>query len=217
MSAATGSRLSGRQAQAARNNELILEAARAVFLANPEAPVSAVAERAGVGMAALYRRYASKEDLLRKLCLDGLRAYIAAATAALDDDQDPWTAFAGFMRAVVEAGSGSLTVRLAGTFTPTEELYREAGHAQDLTVRLFERVRAAGAIRPDLEVHDISLIFEQLAAVRVRSEERTHALRERYLTLLLDAISAEPATPLPGPGPTWAELGERWVTGDTQA
>ncbi len=48
--------LSGRKAQAARNDTLILAAARAVFTADPSAPIAAVAERAGVGISALYRR-----------------------------------------------------------------------------------------------------------------------------------------------------------------
>ena len=73
----TGS-LSGRRAEAARNDGLILEAAREVFVADPKAPISAVSERAGVGIGALYRRYGSKEDLLRRLCADGLGMYIAA-------------------------------------------------------------------------------------------------------------------------------------------
>ena len=63
----------GRQAQAAHNDELILQAAREVFLDDPEAPVSAVAAGAGVGIGALYHRYASKEDLLRTLCRNGQR------------------------------------------------------------------------------------------------------------------------------------------------
>ena len=46
--------LSGRRAQAARNDELILQAARAVFVSDPSAPISAVAERAGVGISPLY-------------------------------------------------------------------------------------------------------------------------------------------------------------------
>jgi AcrR family transcriptional regulator len=66
--------MSGRQAQAARNDQVILDAARAVFVADPTAPIAAVAERAGVGISALYRRYPSKEALLRTLCLDGLRS-----------------------------------------------------------------------------------------------------------------------------------------------
>src|SRR5215467_14731408 len=90
--------LSGRRAQAARNDRRILDAARAVFTADPGAPIAAVAERAGVGMSALYRRYPSKDELLQRLSLDTLGAYLAAADAALADAGDAWTAFAHFMR-----------------------------------------------------------------------------------------------------------------------
>jgi AcrR family transcriptional regulator len=140
--------LSGRRAQAARNDRRILEAAREVFVADPGAPISAVAKHAGVGISALYRRYASKEELLRQLSAEGLERYIAAAEAALSDDADPWTAFTGFMRRVVDADTHSLTLRLAGTFAPTEELYRRAEHAQQLNIKLLQQTKAAGAIPP---------------------------------------------------------------------
>ena len=204
--------LSGRRAEAARNDGRILEAARDVFVSDPKAPISAVAERAGVGIGALYRRYGSKEDLLRRLCADGLRRYVSEAEAALADEGDPWEAFAGFMRRIVDADTHSLTLRLAGTFTPTEKLYRDSERAQELNERLFERTKAAGAIRPDVEVVDATLIFEQLAAVRVEDEERTHQLRRRYLALVLDALRAPPSSgsQLPGPPPSWGEIGRRW-------
>jgi AcrR family transcriptional regulator len=212
MEETTGARLSGRRAQAARNDALILEAAREVFVADPGAPIAAVAKRASVGIGALYRRYPSKEDLLRQINAEALQRYIAAAEAALADDGDPWSAFADFMRRIVDADTHSLTLRLAGTFTPTEELARQAARAQELNVRLFERTRAAGDIRPDIEVGDISLLLEQLAAVRVADEERTRQLRHRYLALLLDALNASSGTRLPGPPPGWEEISRRWET-----
>lgn len=203
--------LSGRRAEAARNDRLILEAAREVFVADPKAPIHAVAERAGVGIGALYRRHGSKEDLLRRLCADGLALYIMEAEAALADEGDPWEAFAGFMRRIVDADTHSLTLRLAGTFAPTEELYRASERAQELNERLFERTRAAGAIRPDVGVVDLALIFEQLAAVRVEDEGRTRELRRRYLALALDALRAAPLrSELPGAPPEWEEIGRRW-------
>ena len=185
------SALSGRRAEAARNDERILESARAVFIADPGAPISAVAEHAGVGVGALYRRYESKEELLRVLSADGLQRFIAAAEAALADHGDPWEAFAGFMRRCVDADTNSLTQRLAGTFTPTEELYREAGRAQGLLTALFDRTQAAGAVRQDLVVNDVGLLLEQVAALRVGDAHRTTELRHRYLALLLDAVRAE--------------------------
>ncbi len=60
----------GRQAEARRNDLAVLDAARDVFSAQGAgAPISAVAERAGVGMGTLYRRYGSKTELLQRLCV----------------------------------------------------------------------------------------------------------------------------------------------------
>jgi AcrR family transcriptional regulator len=212
MKARASAPLSGRRAQAVRNDVRILDAARAVFVADPDAPISAVAEHAGVGISALYRRYESKEELLRRLSADGLARYIAAAEAALADRRDPWTAFSDFMRRVVDADTHSLTLRLAGTFTPTEELRREAGKAQELNLRLLERTKAAGAIRADLTADDLSFIFEQLAAIRVGDEQRTRQLRHRYLALQLDALHNPSTRSLPGPAPSWEEISRRWET-----
>ena len=111
--------LPGRRGQALRNDAVILDAARTVFLSDPKAPIAAVAEHAGVGISALYRRYPSKEDLLRRLCHDGLRRFIAEAESAADDT-DPWLAFSKFLQRVVDADVHSLTVHLAGTFTPPQ-------------------------------------------------------------------------------------------------
>ena len=203
--------LSGRRAEAARNDQLILDAAREVFVADPGAPIAAVAKRAGVGIGALYRRYASKEELLQRLAAEGLQQYIAAVEDALaQDDGDPWSAFSEFMRRIVDTDTHSLTLSLAGTFSPTEELNREAARSQELNVRLFERTKAAGAIRLDIEVGDLSFLFEQLAAVRVADEERTRQLRHRYLALILDALRNASGSPLPGPPPSWEEIGRRW-------
>ena len=80
--------MSGRRAEAARNDGRILDAARAVFLADPDAPVAKVAATAGVGISALYRRYPSKEHLLRALAEDGLTRYAASLESALASDAD---------------------------------------------------------------------------------------------------------------------------------
>jgi AcrR family transcriptional regulator len=185
--------LSGRQAEAARNDARILEAARTVFMNDPVAPIAAVATAAGVGVGALYRRYASKEVLLQTLCTDGLERFVAIAEAAADEP-DPWTALAVFIEGVVDADVHSLTVHLAGTFTPTDAMRDLATSSDRHVEQLFRRARAAGAIRPDLHLNDIVMIFEQLAAVRLGDAERTRALRRRYLALQLDALRAEPVT-----------------------
>jgi AcrR family transcriptional regulator len=210
MDASNAAPLSGRRAQAARNDVLILEAARAVFIADPDAPIAAVAEHAGVGISAVYRRYENKEDLLRRLCADGLGRYVAAVEAALADSGPPAAAFAEFMRRVVDANSHALTLRLAGTFESTDELRREAARAQELTVQLVERAQTAGALRADVTPEDLSCLFEQLAAIRVGDDERTGELRHRYLALQLDALHGSHTSELPGRAPSWQEISQRW-------
>ncbi len=202
----------GRARQAARNDEAILAAAREVFLADPRAPISAVAERAGVGISALYRRYPGKEDLLRTLCHDGLLRFIAEAERAARQPDD-WTAFETFLRGVVDADVHSLTTHLAGTFQPTEAMHADAVRASDLATALFERARPA--LRAGVEPADITMLMEMCAAVRVPDPARTGELRRRYLTVLLTGLRAgaggtQAADELPGPPPAATELNWRW-------
>jgi AcrR family transcriptional regulator len=205
--------LSGRKAQARRNDSVILDAAREVFLRDPRAPIAAVAEAAGVGISALYRRYPSKEELLQTLCADGLRRYIAVAEGSLAPELDPWDAFARFLTGIVESDVHSLTVHLAGTFTPTEELRGLVSRANDLTEKLMRQTHRARVVRRDLDINDLPMLFEQMSAIRVHDDERTSQLRRRYVALLLDALRpASAGAKLPASPPTDAELGERWVT-----
>jgi AcrR family transcriptional regulator len=203
--------LNGRKAEAARNDQRILDSARAVFLADPTAPISAVADHANVGISALYRRYKSKDDLLQKLALDGLARYSREAEIAIDDQGDPWEAFAGFCVRCVAGGAASLTQRFAGTFTSTEELNQAGYRAYQLTQQVVGRAVRAGVLRTDVSVTDLSLIFEQLQAVQVGDPDRTAVLRRRYLTLILQALRHPPtAEPLPGPAPEWEEIRRRY-------
>ena len=205
----TPSPLSGRRQQAARNDQLILDAAREVFLDDPAAPISEVAKRAGVGISALYTRYASKDDLLRKLCTDGLRRFVEETEAAAHDDRDAWTVFADYMRRLVDADTSSLTLALAGKFTPTAEMFELAERANRESVALFKRVKRE--LRPGVDAHDISLVFELVAAIKVSDVARTRQLRRRYLALILDGLRASGGDRLPGPAPSWREINERWA------
>ncbi|UAK33629.1 TetR/AcrR family transcriptional regulator; helix-turn-helix transcriptional regulator [Nocardia asteroides] len=200
--------LPGRKAQAARNDGLILEAARAVFLADATAPISAVAERAGVGISALYRRYPSKEALLRKLCHDGLRRYNVEAEAALGE-ADGWRGLVGFLERVVDADVHSLTVHLAGTFTPDESMLPDIRRSGAATEEIVSRAHATGKLRPDVTPQDLGLILESCAAVAVPAPERTVQLRRRVLAMLVAGLSADGDLPGPPPGP--GEFAWRWA------
>jgi hypothetical protein len=64
-------------------------------------------------------------------------------------------------------------------------------------------------VRDDIEVGDISLMLEQLQTIEVGDERRTSQLRHRYLKLMLDGLHAS-RDEIPGPAPTWKEIGSRY-------
>src|SRR5690606_37947031 len=113
-----------RRADAVRNDARILAADREVFIEpGSAAPVPTIAERAGVGMGTLYRRFPRKEDLVRALSVASMPDTREAAEEALTRP-DPWAAFCGFIDACVEAGADG-SPRLAAPFEVTEEILAE--------------------------------------------------------------------------------------------
>jgi len=202
--------LSGRRAEAARNDERILAAARSVFTAQPDAPIAAVAQEAGVGIGALYRRFRSKDELLRRLAHDGLVRYVALVEEALADEGDAWHAFAGFLQRAVDTGTSSITARFAGAFPVDDELRSLGIRADSSTARLLARTRERGGLRAGIEVGDVALVLEQLQAVSVGDAPRQLELRHRYLALALDGMHTSREVPLPGAAPTWQEISRRY-------
>jgi AcrR family transcriptional regulator len=203
-------RLSGRRAQARRNDPRIREAARDVFTAHPDAPMSAVAARAGVGISALYRRYANKEDLLRQVAHDGLQQYLDIAEEAAADERDAWTAFEDFMARLLDAQTVAITMKLAGTFTPNQELIAMSQRAAELNEAILKRTKRDGGLRRDVVVDDLSMILEQVSSIRLGDASRTRELRRRYLALFLDGLRTRGPRRLPGPAPKPEELASRW-------
>jgi AcrR family transcriptional regulator len=202
-------KLPGRRGQAERNNTVILDAARDVFLADPAAPIAAVVERAGVGFSAVYRRYPRKEDLLRKLCADGLHVFIEAAEASLSES-DSWLGLTTFLGRIVEADVHSLTVHLGGTFTPTPEMGQDALRANGLLVELVRRAQASGRLRHDIVVSDVGLVLDGCAGIKLPDAARTSELRRRFLAVCLAGLSSDGEAALPGPAPNDEELNWRW-------
>jgi AcrR family transcriptional regulator len=192
---------------ARENRDRILAAARAAFAAEGvDVPVEAIAERAGVGMGTLYRRFPTKHDLVQAVIEESLDRFVVAAEQGLAED-DPWTGFTSFVERVLELHVENRALRevLAGT---------EHGHARDevrrrvrpLVRRLIERAHADGSLRPDFAPEDMPLVF--MTAGRVLDAARGVApdLWRRYLGLLLDGLRAEGATPLPRGPLTQAQM-----------
>jgi AcrR family transcriptional regulator len=208
----------GRQAEAERNDRRVLDAAREVFAEQgPGAPVSAVAQRAGVGMGSLYRRYGSKADLLAHLCLLAMMQTIEAAEAGLAEP-DPWDGLAGYVRTCVGFGSGSLGA-LAGTIESTPEMWQTSRHSRELLDTLLTRAQQSGTVRPDVTALDIAWLIELFGRHGPTwpgdgSAASSGAVKNRLLAIALAGLRPAPADPLPGPAPTPHLYEHRWSPPD---
>jgi AcrR family transcriptional regulator len=196
----------GRQAEAARNDQRVLDAARHVIAAHGfDAPVAVIAERAGVGVGSLYRRYGSKVELLQRLCVLAMEQAIAAAESALAEE-DPWRGLAHYVRMCVAFHSGALAP-LAGRIPTTPEMRETAARSFRLLDQLVERA----PLRPDVSSLDVAWLIELFARTRPRDgtaeDVRVH---DRLLAIALDGLCGDAPTRLPGPAPTLEHYTGRW-------
>jgi len=209
----------GRQAEARRNDLVVLEAARDVFAAQgADAPIGAVAARAGVGVGTLYRRYGSKTELLQRLCVLAMDQALAAAGDALAA-ADPWDGLRGYIAACVELRSGALAA-LAGQIETTAEMRGTARRSMDQLDELVARAQAGGRLRADVTALDISWLIEQFSRRppgRLDAAEERN-VRSRLVAIALDGLRARPGRPesLPGLPPGRDHYVNRWSPGPPQ-
>ena len=89
MAEITGERVGGRR-DAQRNHELLVEAARELFMEQGvEAPLEEVARRAGLGIGTLYRHFATRDALVEAIVERRMGELLAIAEAALSEP-DGW-------------------------------------------------------------------------------------------------------------------------------
>lgn len=196
------------RADAQRNLERILEAARAVFAEEGlEASVADVARRAGVGTATIFRRFPTKDDLVAATLEQELEAVVVRARAAAEAE-DPAAAIAEFFSGVVgtfiedrcfcEANGGELFER-----PRMQELIGEVVAAVD---QLLRRAKAAGAIRRDVVTEDIGFLINAVAHAGLTLERTAPGAWRRYVEIVLAGLAPQGSRKLMHKPPTPQQL-----------
>ncbi|MEU8825860.1 helix-turn-helix domain-containing protein [Streptomyces sp. NPDC048636] len=104
-----GGRSTPLRVDAQRNLEHVLRAAREVFgELGYGAPMEDVARRARVGVGTVYRRFPSKDVLVRRIAEEETARLTDQARSALGQENEPWSALARFLRTSVASGAGRL-------------------------------------------------------------------------------------------------------------
>ena len=146
------------RADAVRNRERVLEAAKVVFSAGgPEASLEAVAKRAGVGIGTLYRHFPTREDLFEAVYRREVEQ-LSELAEQLRSAKDPVDALRRWLRSAVEfvATKKGMSAALALTYQSSSEL---AAFSMDRLTKaigsLLDRAVAAGQMRGDISPEDL--------------------------------------------------------------
>jgi AcrR family transcriptional regulator len=187
------------RADAARNRTRVLDAARSAFAeAGLDVGVEEIARRAGVGKGTLYRRFPTKEALVRAI-FDDILEEVERLSAEVAG-QPAGDAFARFLStaALMQAsnqGFYDVVAQRLGAAALTDE---QRTRFLAAIARPLRRAQDDGAVRTDLVPEDVQIMLRMLGAT-TRAAPDGSAMDEhwpRYLALLLDAVRPAAATPL---------------------
>jgi AcrR family transcriptional regulator len=156
-----------RRADAERNRDKILAAARAAF-ADPDAEVSMaeISRRAGVGMATLYRNFAGRQELLEALYTDEVDAVCQAATAT--GGQTPGAALVAWLHrfSVFATSKRHIAAALLKQTGPSNPLFSD-NRTRVITAGrpLLAAAQRAGEVRGDLTLEQILDMIVAIATI----------------------------------------------------
>ena len=195
------------RADAARNRDAIVAVARDVFAEQGlEAPLEAIAARAGVGIATLYRRFPTREKLIAAALVDKVAEYVDAARQALTVP-DPWAGFAGWVERICElqADDRGLSDLLSMMLSEDEQVEQLRRTANELLVTLIDRAKAQGTLREDFVREDLVLLLISTSAVMHATRADAPDAWRRFVALALDSFGSQGAPGLPPP-PTTGQM-----------
>jgi AcrR family transcriptional regulator len=183
-----------RRADAQRNHDAVLAAARAVFAqAGTDAPMEEVARAAGVGKGTLYRRFPTREHLFAAILQERVDELDASARRALGAP-DVWRALSEWLELYDQCATEypGMSARVGESLSDdTSAVGTLCGPMKNSFARLFERATQEVPLRRDLTATQLLSMVSALP-----KDAGTGRTPEPYLRLVLDGLRAPSA---PGP------------------
>ncbi|MGH9107690.1 MAG: TetR/AcrR family transcriptional regulator [Acidimicrobiales bacterium] len=179
------------RADARRNQEKLVEAARVVFAEHgSEASMEAIAKQAGVGVGTLYRHFPKRVDVVEALYRSDVEVLLVAAEKALTET-DPWAGLAGWLGAYVRYSLGKKTLlnELHEAFAKDPQL-KLASRERIVNAlgSVLERAQVSGCARKDVDAGDVMVLFGTMCMSATLTEPRA----QRLLTMVLDGLRHQP-------------------------
>ncbi len=185
---------------AERNRQRVLDAARDLFAQRGlEATLNDVAEHAQVGVGTVYRRFATKQELLDAIFESAIDQMVALAESALEHPNS-WDGFVWFVEQLCELTASDRGLRQMVYSTAYGGYPVECARSRLVPPisHLFERARADGHLRADAEHTDMPILSLLAGTVSEWAGHVEPDLWRRYVALLLDGLRhRDGQTPLP--------------------
>lgn len=191
------------RADAERNRQRIIAAAREVFAEHGlDVPMLDIAQRAGVGVGTLYRRFPTRDDLIAGTFEAKMTAYADAVADALADP-DPWAGFSRYIERVcgMQAEDRGFAHVLTMTFPAARRFEAERDRAYHAYAELVARAKAAGKLRDDFSPEDLVMLLMANAGVVAATADAAPDAWRRFAAYMIQAFRAPATAPLP-PAPT---------------
>jgi AcrR family transcriptional regulator len=193
------------RADARENRARVLAVARELFAERGlDVPMAAIARRAGVGVATLYRRFPTKESLV----LEAFTEQFAVCQAVIEEaltDPDPWRGFRTVLEKVclLQATDRGFTAAFVASFPDMHSEVRErTWHG---FTALVQRAKDSGQLRADFSPHDLTLVLLANSGLAGVPVEVAVAASQRLVAYLLEAFRAG-TDALPPPVPLSLDL-----------
>ena len=186
---------------ARQNRDRIVASARETFAADGlGVSMTAIARRAGVGVATLYRRFPTKDDLVREVFAEQLEACAGEVHRAAEDP-DPWRGFCRVVEKLCEmqARDRGFSAAFLTAFPDVVPVDEMRARAEEAIAGVVARAKATGALRPDFTPDDLTLVLMANNGLVADSVDAAVAASRRLVAYFLQAFQAR--DPLPPPVP----------------
>jgi AcrR family transcriptional regulator len=185
------------RSDAERNRQRILGAAGKAFAERGlGATMDEIAERAGVGVGTVYRRYPEKELLVDALFEERIEELARVGEQALAAE-DPWQGLVTYLEAAVaqQAANRGLRDLLLSSTYGHDRVARARQRLSPVTAQLVERAQKDGTLRADLAVNDVPLLYLMLGAIVDYTRDVEPAAWRRFFALVGDGLRARRSRP----------------------
>ncbi|MET1071374.1 MAG: helix-turn-helix domain-containing protein [Umezawaea sp.] len=182
------------------NRERILAVARSAYAADGlDVPIREIARRAEVGVATVYRHFETKEALLTEAFAERMASCSVIVEEGLAA-ADPWDGFSLVVSRLMEVHA--LDRGFARAFTSqlakAPDFVAERDRTLRLLLELVRRAKAAGPLRADFVLEDISLALMANEGIRAESPAMRVAASRRFAAFMLQSFRSDPVpAPLP--------------------